>query len=246
MTVEIERRGACAVVWLRGGKANSLNLRLFDALLGALDELRDVPALVLTAEGSSFSAGLALPELIELDRAGMARVIDMLGVVTRRLLTFPGATVAAINGHAIAGGCVLALMCDVRMMSGGRIGLNEVPLGLGLPASVVEPLRIRVSPRVLVEIALEGKLFEPAEAKRVGLVDDIEEPAALLERAVARATTLGGSPLAYAMVKRALLEPVLEAIDRRQLADREAWLDTWFSDHAQRTLRAAVERITKR
>jgi enoyl-CoA hydratase len=155
--------------------------------------------------------------------------------------------VAAINGHAIAGGCVLALMCDARIAAAGaaRIGLNEVQLGIGLPAVVVEPLRLRVPPSSLTAIALEGRLFGVDAARAAGLVDEVVPPGDLEACALARAAELGrASRAAYAQVKRALIRPALEAIDARGVAEREAWLDTWFSAPAQALLRAAVARIT--
>lgn len=244
--IDRETRDGVAILTIRGGKANAMNVPLLAALDAALDATSS-PA-VVTAEGSSFSAGLALPELIGLDRAGMAELIDVFERTMHRVLTFPHATVAAINGHAFAGGCVLALMCDARVMAAGgaKIGLNEVQLGIGLPAIVVEPLRQRVPPGSLGPLALEGRLVGPDEALRLGLVDEVVDPAALVARAVAIAAARGGSPLAYAQIKRALIAPVVDVFERRRALDRDAWLDTWFSDHAQRTLRAAVDRLAKR
>jgi enoyl-CoA hydratase/carnithine racemase len=246
--VEISRHGAVALVELRAGKANAMNARLLGGLLGALDELGDAAAVVITGEGSSFSAGLALPELIELDRPAMRELIGLFEQAMHRVLALPIATVAAINGHAYAGGCVLALMCDVRIMATGfaRIGLNEIALGIGLPALVIEPLRVRVPASQHVAMALEGRLFSPDDAARAHLVDETIAPADLVKRALDHAALLGRAPLAYAQIKQALLRPVLDAIAREGEATAEAWLDVWFSPHAQTTLRAAVARMTKR
>jgi enoyl-CoA hydratase len=248
--IELERQGAVAVAYLRAGKANAINTRLLDALAAMLDDVErgDATSLVITGDGKAFSAGLALPELIELDRPHMAALMDHFERTMRRVLAFPHATVAAINGHAFAGGCVLALMCDARVMAAGdaRIGLNEAQLGVGLPAAVIEPLRLRVGPAAYTPIALEGRLFSPADAVGVQLVDEVVAPDALMTRAIERAGVLGGAPIAYAQIKRALLAPVLAELDRRRAAEADAWLDTWFSPLAQRTLRAAVDRITKR
>ena len=244
--IEIERDGAIAVLRLRAGKANAMNLRLFGALAKALDDAADADALVITGDGTAFSAGLALPELIDLDRTGMGELIDGLEDTMYRVLTWPRATVAAINGHAIAGGCVLALMCDVRLMVDGnaKIGLNEVQLGIGLPSIVVEVLRARVSPEAFATIALEGPLMLPHEALELALVDDVS---ANLE---AKARTVAGvraaSPQAYAQIKTAQLAPVIAAWRARRPIERESWLDSWFSPAAQRMLRAAVDRLTKR
>jgi enoyl-CoA hydratase len=157
-------------------------------------------------------------------------------------------TVAAINGHAIAGGCVLALQCDARIASAApiKIGLNEVQIGIGLPAAVLEPLRLRVPPTSLTAITLEGTLFEPGRAKEIALVDELVAPAELEARALARAQELARAPrTAYAQVKAALLRPALSAIDAHGADERERWLDTWFAPGGQDLVRAAVARLRK-
>jgi enoyl-CoA hydratase/carnithine racemase len=253
--IEIQREGEIAVLRLRGGRANAMSPVLLAALTRAVDQViaSDARAAVVVGEGAAFSAGLALPDLIDLDRAAMAAFIDDFATAMRRVLECPMPVVAAINGHAIAGGYVLALMCDARLAVATtpertpRIGLNEVQLGIGLPAVVVEPLRLRVPPTSLTAIALEGGLFLPEDALRLGLVDELVAPSSLESHAVARARALGDAPrAAYAQVKRAIVRPAVEAIDRLGNAEREAWLDTWFSAPAQQRLRAAVEKIAKR
>jgi enoyl-CoA hydratase len=245
--IAIERHGSVAVVHLRAGKANALTRPLLDAIVRAIDtiEASDAAAIVITGEGSAFSAGLALPELIDLDRAAMSAHIDRFGAVMQRVLACPRPTVAAINGHAIAGGAVLALMCDERVMvsAGGRIGLTEIRLGIGLPAIVVEPARLRLAGPAFLRVALDGELVGGVRAVELGLATEHAAPDAVVATAIARAAELGRAPAAYAQIKQAILRPVLAAIAAHAAADRESWLDTWFSPHGQDTLRAAVARI---
>ena len=246
--IEIEKHGEIALLHMRAGKANSMSTRFLDAFGAALDDAYAARALVITGDGNAFSAGLALPELIDLDRAGITAHIDHFEQTMRRLLTFPRATVAAINGHAFAGGCVLALMCDVRVMAAGdaMIGLNEVQLGIGLPAIVIEPLRARIAPSLFGPVALEGRLVKPELALAMQLVDEVVDPELLKERALAIASARATAPEAYMQIKGALLAPVLGAYERNCHRERELWVETWFSPDAQRMLRAAVDRITKR
>jgi enoyl-CoA hydratase len=244
--VEVDRRGNVALLRMRAGKANAMNVRLLEALDATLEDVDDADAIAITGEGSSFSAGLALPELILLDREHMLEMISIFEKVMKRVLAFPRATVAAINGHALAGGCVLALMCDARVMSAGKIGLNEIQLGIGLPTIVVEPVRLKIAPHAWGPIALEGRVMDPAEALRLGLVDEIVEPATLEARMIEIATARAAAPQAYMQIKKAFIAPALREWERRHEDAREAWLDTWFSDYAQRTLKATVDRITKR
>ena len=255
MSIDLRRVDSVTVMTIAAGKANAFDHPLLDALTRAIDAvLADgARALVITGEGASFSGGLALPQLIELDRAGIRSLITAFSTAMRRVLQAPIPVVAAINGNAIAGGCVLALMCDERILTrqsprgAPLIGLNESQLGLGLPAIVVELVRARVPPRSHVKLMLEGRLCGPEEALSLGLVDELVAPADFEARALDRAIALGSADrTAYAQIKRALLRPAIEAIEHDDANDTEAWLDTWFSADGQRRLRGVVDRILKR
>jgi enoyl-CoA hydratase len=227
-----------------------MNPALLDALDAAIDALAasDARAAVLIGKGRAFSAGLALPELIELDRAAMRAFMHHFESTMCKVLECPVPLVAAVNGFAIAGGCVLALMCDARMMAGGEatIGLSEIRIGIGLPAVVIEGLRLRLPHAAVVEMALGGGLYPPAEALRIGLIDRIENPDELERRAIDRAGELGcDASAARAQIKAALVRPAVEAIARTRDAELERWLDTWFGDQGQTLLRAAVARLRK-
>jgi len=247
--VVVETRGEIAVIRMTGVRANAMSGPLLDGLVAAIDEVEagDAHAVVIVGTGKAFSAGLALPDLIDLERDAMRAFIDHFAAAMRRVLTCPRPVVAAVNGHAIAGGCVLATQCDARVMAegDGKIGLNEVQLGIGLPAAVIEPLRARLPAASLAAVALEGQLFSPVDALRIGLVDALAPADLVIDRAIDRAVALASAPRpAYAQVKAALLRPVVEAIARTADEERERWLDTWFSLPARLLLREAVSRIT--
>ena len=126
-----------------------------------------------------------------------------------------------------------------------RIGLNEVQLGIGLPSEVVETLRDQVPAASLGLIALEGALFTPEEAHRVGLVDEVVGAGVLEVRAIGVATALSVGGAAYAQIKSALRRPALERALATQDAELAGWLDTWFSTPARSRLHAAVARLRK-
>jgi enoyl-CoA hydratase len=246
--MDIERHGDVALLRIRGTKANSMTPEMVAALAARIGEVveSDARALVVTGEGKFFSAGLALPALVGLGRPELRAFMQSFARTMRALLAAPKPVVAAINGHAIAGGTVLALQCDVRISAAGdhRIGLNEVQLGIALPTSVMEPLRFAIAAKHLADVALEGRLFTPAEALAVGLVDAVVPPEELEAQAIARARTLGAiPPKAFAATKASIRGPVLEAIDRYEDSDAERWLDTWFSADAQERLRATVAKL---
>jgi enoyl-CoA hydratase len=239
------------VLRLDGGKANAMNLAFLTGLQRLLDQLEasGARAAVIVGAGNAFSAGLDLPSLLPLDRSTLRGFIGLFEATMLRVFQIPRPVVAAVNGHAIAGGCVLALQADVRIAAAGnaRIGLSEVAIGIGLPSSVMETLRGQLPPASLVPIALEARLCGVDEALSLGLVDEVVSPDSLLPRAIERARVLAaGGAAAFAQVKLGLRRPALEIIERRREVEAEAWLDTWFSPEGQRRLQAAVDRITSR
>jgi enoyl-CoA hydratase len=245
--MKIVREGEVAVLELGGRKANSMSREWLEALAGALDELGDAAAVVLIGFDRFFSAGLALPTLLPLSPPELVRFIDLFNATMLKVFELPRPVVAAVNGHAIAGGCVLALQADYRVMTSEpvKIGLNEVALGIGLPVGVVETLRYRVPAASLLPLALDGRLCDPSEALALGLVNEVVPAADLRARAVARARELGRQPgEAFASIKAALARPVLAAI-RAAGEDSHRWVDVFFTEAAQARVRAAVARFTK-
>ena len=122
-------------VLLKAPGKNALSTALMEHVLGEVRTAGDAP-LFLVGDGDTFSAGLNLKEVAALDAPGLTRYLGLLEDLVGALYLHPGPTVAYLNGHAIAGGCVMALCCDVRVMTarpGARIGLNEVALGLQFP-----------------------------------------------------------------------------------------------------------------
>jgi enoyl-CoA hydratase len=237
------------VLRLEGGKANAMTPELTDTLERMIDGFERSPAAaaVLTGYEQYFSGGLALPHIIDFDVVALRGFIEQFSRAVTRVFACEKPIVAAINGHAIAGGCVLALMCDWRIAiddPATRIGLNEAQLGVGLPAIVIESLRAAVPPASIVPIAIEGTLFSPRDALALGLVHEVAPAADLLARATARAKIFAARPsAAVAQIKHALRAPILETIARTAESETTRWLETWFHPEAQARLRAAVARL---
>lgn len=248
--MELERRGDVALLRMNAGKANALGPASMGRLSALLDALDAAPprALVLTGYDPFFCAGLDLPHLLPLGREEIAAFMDAFRALMLRVFQLPLPVVAAVNGHAVAGGCVLALQADVRLMTEGkaRIGLSEVPLGLGLPPVVLETLRAQVPAASLFPIAVEGRLLSAAEAVQLGLVHEACPEGQVVERALARAASLAALPAEpVAQVKAALRQPVVEAVRRAATAEGARWVDLWFSERTQESLRGAVARLRR-
>lgn len=236
---------------LSGAKANAMSPAVLDQIERLVDDFERsaARAAVLVGYERYFSAGLALPLLLDLDRPAMKAFIERFGEVMVRVFRCARPIVAAVNGHAIAGGCVLALQCDWRVMVDGddaKIGLNETQLGIGLPSSVLEPLKLAVPAASLVPIAYEGRLFSPREALSLGLVHELAPAAELEARAWARAQALASVPsTAVAQVKLGLRRGALDAMRARGAEETERWLDTWFAPPARERLEAAVAKLRR-
>ncbi len=123
--IAVDHHDGVAVVRLEHGKVNVLDLELLQALSATLAELHDADAIVLTGAGRAFSAGVDLKRLLD---GGPDEVEEFLLALDAGLLAlydYPRPAVAAVNGHAIAGGCILVQACDYRLMSGGTIGVRR-------------------------------------------------------------------------------------------------------------------------
>lgn len=244
--MQLERIDDIALLRMNAGKANAMDRAFLERLNALVDQCRDAGAVIITGYDRFFSAGLALPGLLDLDRPTMAAFLDLFSQTMARVYAQPMPVIAAINGHALAGGCVLALQCDRRIIvdDGIKLGLNEVQLGIGLPALVIETLRAEVPPSSLGPLAREGRIVLPHEALDLDLVHALAQTDDLESRAIDVARSLMRLPAAaYAQVKTALRAPVLRAIEATRAEVDAAWLDTWFSPEAQTRLREAVSRL---
>lgn len=194
--IKIEHHEQVSAITLNDGKVNALNLESFTVLKTALEECRDKRAVVLTGEGKCFSAGLDLKTLIKLSESELVAVLNLFSEVMQELLTYPCPVVAAINGHAIAGGAVISLCCDhvLGVEKELKIGLSEVSVGMSLPKAVVELARHRLSPTRLNEAVLFGRMYSWQEALAVGYFHETVEEGALREKALERARQLAALP----------------------------------------------------
>lgn len=162
-------------ITMAGPAKNALGTEMMQFLLARIDEAAGRPIL-LTGTGDSFSAGLNLKEVASLDAAGMERFLHLLERLMSTLFTYPAPTVALVNGHAIAGGCILILCCDHRVASdspAAKIGLNELALGLRFPPRVMGIVRRRVPLQHIERVVLGAGLFDPRTALQLGLLDEV-------------------------------------------------------------------------
>ncbi|MDZ7269718.1 MAG: enoyl-CoA hydratase/isomerase family protein [candidate division KSB1 bacterium] len=242
----LEQRDGIGILRLQAGGANALNERVLQALKTGLRQAEKLKlnGLVLTGYERFFCAGLDLIATYELNRKQMSRFLEDFDVAFKHLFSFPRPVVAAINGSATAGGCILALACDYRVMAAdaGVIGLNEIRLGLPLPAVALEIARFSLPPERATYVLYSGKLFSPPEAVSAGLLHEVAPAENLLATAIARLHEFADHPgEACAPVKTALRSTALAQMTKNAGSMREAFLDAWFS-HAARNAIDTVRR----
>ena len=249
--IEVQNQDGVAVLTLKHGKANALDIGFCEALAARFVALRAdaSKAVVLTGQGRIFSAGV---DLIRVSEGGAAYIRDFLPSLHKlydAVFFHPKPVVAAINGHAVAGGAVLACCADRRIMAreGGRIGVTELLVGVPFPALAFEILRAALPSRHLPEFVMSGATYATDAALDRGWIDEVAEPGELIEDAVAVATELTElSPPAFAQTKHQLREPVIERMCQSGAATEQAVTDIWCADATLHRIRTYVARTLKK
>jgi len=211
MAVTYESRDGIATVTLDDGKVNAMTLAFFEALGGALDraEAEGPRAVVIAGRPGFFSAGLDLKVLPTLGPEDFVRTTTAFGELMLRLFTFPIPLIAAVTGHAIAGGAFLAYTCDERYVADGpfKLHVNEVAIALPLPTWALVIAANAIPRRWHTEAILHARAYAPAEARDRGIVHEVVPASDLVAAATARAANLGKmDPGAYAVAKHRLRE----------------------------------------
>lgn len=243
MAWDIEEVDGCAVVRMNTNKVNVQNDQFFADLHGAFDRLEaefaDLPV-VLTGHGDVFSAGIDFQYSFDIFGSGDEQTIRdwyrNYRKTNLRIFRYPRPTVAAVNGHAIAGGLITALDCDFRIAARkpAKFGLNEVPIGIPMPAAYVEIIKYALGEQVGALTTLRGLLYSTEEAEKLGFFHEVVAPENLLSTAIAWAKCI--SPdcnTAYAMSKAALQDSVMRQIDERTVA-LDALIGKGMSDPGNR------------
>ena len=233
------------IVRMEFGAANALGPRVVETLVTELKR-EQIPT-VLTGDGSIFSAGLNLVETDALSREEMEEFVGRFSVLMTLTLTTRFPLVAAVNGHAVAGGCVLAMACDHRVGVDGpfKIGMNEMAIGLTLPGVVTEILRGKLSAEHARTVILGGALFSPAEAVKAGLLDELESDAeAAIQRAATVARNLGRSPGGFAAMKGSLVAPITERLQHTRTPLDVRFVESWFGEQTTALRRDMVAKLT--
>jgi enoyl-CoA hydratase len=247
--IDVKTESGIAILIIRHGKANALDIELCEELARSFAELRSARAVVMTGQGRIFSAGV---DLLRVSAGGAAYVREFLPALRRlydAVFFHDKPVIAAINGHAVAGGCVLACCADRRIMvrGVGRIGVTELLVGVPFPSLAFEIVRSAVPAHLLPGFVFGGATYESDEALRLGWVDTLVDADTLIQEALAAAEQLAKlSASAFAQSKKQLRQPVVERIAQSGAATDKIVTDIWAAPETVGYIRDYVARTLKK
>ena len=249
--LDITDHGRVREIRLDRAPANAMNPELVTLLIEKLNKAADIAdAVIISGRPGMFSAGLDIPTLIRFDREGISRAWQTFLHLLKTIAMMPVPTVFALTGHAPAGGIVIALFGDYRIMAGGnyKTGLNEVQVGLVVSPVIQKALVRLVGPHPAERILVPGALLSPDQALDVGLVDELaDDPESTVSRALSWCEHLLTLPRGPMLATREMSRRDLHALfDEASEYGIEVFVDFWFSETTQRTLRALLDRLQKK
>ena len=249
--VEVVTHGAIVELRLARAPVNALDPALCRDLRAAIDAavIGEARGIVLSGGPKVFSAGLDVPYLVGLgeDRAALTAAWQAFFAAARAIATCPVPVAAAITGHSPAGGCVLALCCDYRVMAAGdfRIGLNETQVGLVAPEGIQRLMRRAVGTARAERLLVAGELVEAERALRIGLVDELAPPEEVTARAIALLQHLLALPReAMSHTRRIARADMIEALEPEHI-ELDRFVEAWYAEGTQAALTALVAKLGK-
>jgi 3,2-trans-enoyl-CoA isomerase len=244
----LSKSDSVATLTLSRGKVNALNESAIDQINTSLIELENdesVKALILKGQGNFFSFGFDIPEFLSYSKDSFTEFLTKFTDLYTYMFLFPKPVVAALNGHTMAGGCMLATTCDYRIMVSGKakIALNEISFGSSLLAGSVEMLKYCVGQKNAESILYGGSLYSAEEANEMGLIDKISSQDTLMEDAEKAAHDLAGKDsTAFRSVKGILRKPVAEEMVRKEKEVIREFVDIWYSEKTWNNLKGITIR----
>jgi enoyl-CoA hydratase/carnithine racemase len=240
--VSVSKEEGIATVTLSRGKVNALNERFIEELqdcFNTLEKEEAVKAVLLTGRGKFFSFGFDIPEFLTYSRESFRRYLNKFTDFYTYLFLYPKPVIAAINGHAIAGGCMLANSCDYRLMVSGKakISLNEITFGASVFSGSVEILKYCAGQRNAQKILFSGDMYAAEEALQLGLIDQISSTENIVEDAFKTAQDFAAKESwTFRSLKNLLRKPVTDEMIKREKDSIKEFIDIWYSERIWKNL----------
>lgn len=234
--VDLQMRDGIAVLALKRGKVNAINGMVVDELRAKLKAIEGDPAVravVLTGTGKFFSFGFDIPEFLSFSREQFAAFLTNFTDLYTYVFVYPKPVVAALNGHTIAGGCMLASACDYRVMASGKakISLNEIRFGSSVFAGSTEILRYWVGSANATAILFSGDMYSAEEAVKMRLVQEVTTEEGLMDAAYQAASGFASKHQpAFAGIKSLLRKSIADEMRSREADSIREFVDIWYSE----------------
>ena len=251
-TIETTIKDRLAIITLNRGKSNSLNREMVTELTDMLQNIEaddNIGGVMITGKDHFFSAGLDLIELYDYNEEEAKSFWHLFLNFVAKITAFKKPLIAAINGHSPAGGCVIALACDARIMAEGRyiIGLNEVPVGIIVPNSIFDLYSFWLGKANATRSLLEGKLFSPQEALGIGLIDELVKGESILTAAERKARKyMAYESNTWSQSKVNIRKDLIAATSADHSADLEIMLKQWWSPTTRAILKTIIDSLQKK
>jgi len=251
-TIKVTIKDRLAIITLNRGKSNALNREMITELDDMLTNISSDPTIggvMIAGQENFFSAGLDLIELYGYTEEEAKTFWDLFLKFIANITAFRKPLVAAINGHSPAGGCVIAMACDTRVMAEGKfiIGLNEVPVGITVPHSIFELYSFWIGKANATRSLLEGKLFSPEEALTIGLVDEVVRQESIQTAAERRIRKyMAFEPNTWQQSKLNIRKELIAATSADQSEMLELMLKQWWSPATRTILKTIIDNLQKK
>tara|TARA_Y100001970_G_C14105709_1_gene787984 strand:- start:35 stop:790 length:756 start_codon:yes stop_codon:yes gene_type:complete len=250
--IKISTKNQIQIIELNRPKVNAINEQLIQSLIKQLDKTEkdeSIKGIILTGQNGIFSAGLDIVSLYDKDRDYMESFWKLFSRLLVRLYSYPKIIFTAISGHSPAGGTVLSIMTDYRIMSKGNflIGLNEVAVGLSMPIGIGRIFQSLLGERVAEKMTLKGELVNPDKAYSIGLIDETVESEELL--AYTENTMNSWFKLPFnkqIQSKLSLRKDNINLMLKSADQERNDFVDAWFSPECRATMKGIIDKLSKK
>lgn len=251
-TIKVTIKDHLSLITLDRGKSNALNREMITELNDILNNISTDPniaGVIITGKEPFFSAGLDLIELYNYNEEEAESFWHLFLNFIANITAFKKPMVAAINGHSPAGGCVIALACDYRVMAEGKyiIGLNEVPVGIIVPNSIFNLYAFWLGFAHASRSLLEGKLFTPEEALQVGLVDELVNSASIItaaERKIRKYMAMEANT--WQQSKLSIRKDLIASTSADQSEALKVMLQQWWAPTTRNILKTIIDNLQKK
>jgi len=231
------------IITFSNGKVNALNEEVIDELmdiLSSFEKNQQIKSLILTGTGKFFSFGFDIPLFMSYSKENFTKYLKKFTALYKYLFTFPKFTLAGLNGHTIAGGCMIALACDKRIMINGnvKISLNEITFGSSVFAGSIEMLRFIVGSKNATEILYTGKMYDVYDALKIGLINKILDENKFKENVFLIAKDYANKSIqAFSNIKLLLRKPIAEEMEKHENRSIAEFVDIWYYRQTQKYLK---------